>query len=127
MLPVLRELRPHLTEESFAEVYDNGYPQGLRFLAAYVADDCVGVAGWRILHTTALIKKLYVDDLVTKESERSRGVGAALLGELTTRAKSNGCMAIDLDSGVHRSDAHRFYMREGMKISSFHFFCALDS
>ncbi|MGH2795253.1 MAG: GNAT family N-acetyltransferase, partial [Actinomycetota bacterium] len=34
MLPVLLELRPHLTPESFTAIYAEGYPQGLRFLAA---------------------------------------------------------------------------------------------
>jgi hypothetical protein len=32
ILPVLRELRPHLTAESLASIYAEGYPQGL---AAY--------------------------------------------------------------------------------------------
>jgi GNAT superfamily N-acetyltransferase len=84
-------------------------------------DRCVGVAGWRVTANTAAIRKLYVDDLVTRASERSRGIGALLLTELTDRAKLAGCQIVDLDSGVQRGDAHRFYMREGLTISSFHF------
>ena len=53
--------------------------------------------------------------------ERSHGVGRELLSELTRRARAAGCHAIDLDSGVHRPDAHRFYMRERLAITSFHF------
>jgi GNAT superfamily N-acetyltransferase len=121
LLPVLRELRPHLTPPSFAAVYREGYPQGLRFTAVYVDGRCVGVAGWRIVATTATLRKLYVDDLVTTEDERSHGVGRELLSELARRAQAAGCHAIDLDSGVHRPDAHRFYMREGLAITSFHF------
>ena len=121
VLPVLRELRPHLTAASFAAVYAEGYAQGLRYLAAFEGDRCVGVAGWRLVATTTAIRKLYVDDLVTAESERSRGVGARLVGELVKRAQASGCQILDLDSGVERGDAHRFYMREGMTISSFHF------
>jgi hypothetical protein len=40
---------------------------------------------------------------------------------LARRAEAAGCAAIDLDSNVQRADAHRFYMREGLTISSFHF------
>src|SRR5436305_4770731 len=83
VLPVLRELRPHLTSESFASVYEHGHPQGLRFTAAYVDGGCVGVAGWRIVATTNVLLKLYVDDLVTTDSARSRGVGRELLHGLT--------------------------------------------
>ena len=121
LFPVLQELRPHLTAASFAAVYEEGHPQGLRFTAAYEDGRCVGVAGWRIMATTATLRKLYVDDLVTTESERSHGVGRALLSELTRRARAAGCHALDLDSGVHRPDAHRFYMRERLAITSFHF------
>ncbi|MDX6285471.1 MAG: hypothetical protein QOG53_956 [Frankiales bacterium] len=122
VLPVLLELRPHLTEESFAAVYAEGYPQGLRFSAAY--DDtgrCVGVAGWRVIATTHSLRKLYVDDLVTTELSRSTGVGRALLAHLEGHARTAGCQELDLDSGVHRFDAHRFYFRERMFISAHHF------
>jgi len=124
-LPVLRELRPHLTPATFAAVYREGYPQGLRYLAVYDGDRCVGVAGWRVVATTAAIRKLYVDDLVTLASDRSRGVGALLLAELLERARALDCEILDLDSGVQRGDAHRFYMREGLTISSFHFLRAV--
>jgi GNAT superfamily N-acetyltransferase len=125
MLPVLRELRPHLDESSLAAVYAEGHPQGLRFLVAYDGERCVGVAGWRILALTFAIRKLYVDDLVTTADGRSKGVGHALLAELEARARAAGCTVIDLDSGVQRHDAHRFYFREQMHISSHHFTKAL--
>jgi GNAT superfamily N-acetyltransferase len=118
---VLRELRPHLTAASFAAVYAEGHPQGLRFTAAYAGGRCLGVAGWRIVATTASLRKLYVDDLVTTAAYRSTGVGRALLDALAQRAEAAGCAALDLDTGVQRADAHRFYMREGLTISSFHF------
>ncbi|WP_372344119.1 hypothetical protein [Streptomyces sp. KL116D] len=74
VLPVLRELRPHLTDDLFREVYAEGYGQGLRFSAAYAEDGvCVGVAGWRVLVNTSQVRKLYVDDLVTSGAARSGG------------------------------------------------------
>ncbi|WP_030610987.1 GNAT family N-acetyltransferase [Streptomyces fulvoviolaceus] len=123
ILPVLRELRPHLTEELFAEVYAEGYAQGLRFTAAYGDDGttCVGVAGWRVIVNTSSLRKLYVDDLVTAETARSGGVGRALLGYLEDRARALGCHVLNLDSGTRRTDAHRFYLRERMDITGFHF------
>lgn len=121
MLPVLLELRPHLTPESFAAIYADGYPQGLRYTAAFDGDRCVGVAGWRLVATTFAGRKLYVDDLVTTSDSRSSGVGKALIDDLTRRAREAGCSVIDLDSGVQRLDAHRFYHREGLTISAHHF------
>ncbi len=122
VLPVLAELRPHLTLQLLTAVYAEGYPQGLRFTAVYdERDHCLAVAGWRLMATTVAVRKLYVDDLVTTADQRSRGVGKALLEELERRARQAGCRAIDLDSAVVRTDAHRFYLRERMPITSFHF------
>jgi GNAT superfamily N-acetyltransferase len=121
VLPVLKELRTSLTAEQFGDVYTEGHPQGLRFTAAYDGASCVAVAGWRLMATTVAGRKLYVDDLVTAAARRSRGVGSALLSELQRRAREAGCTSIDLDSGTAREDAHRFYFRERMSITSLHF------
>lgn len=121
VLPVLQELRPQITAATLQSVYDEGHPQGLRFSAGYLEGRCVAVAGWRIMATTACERKLYVDDLVTAADQRSQGAGRAMLAELTRRAESAGCAAIDLDSNTNRLDAHRFYMREHYAIVSFHF------
>ncbi|MFF7182902.1 GNAT family N-acetyltransferase [Streptomyces sp. NPDC008121] len=128
LLPVLRELRPHLTPRLFAEVYDRGHAQGLRFSAAYDdAGTCVGVAGWRIMDTTSTLRKLYVDDLVTAASTRSAGVGRRLLAHLEAHARVEGCHEFSLDSGTHRTGAHRFYLRERLDIVAFHFSKALGT
>src|SRR3954468_14773165 len=80
VLPVLQELRPHLDLELFRDIYIEGWPQGLRFSALFVRDEadadvCVAVAGWRVIATTAAVRKLYVDDLVTSSAVRSAGHG----------------------------------------------------
>ena len=108
VLTVLQELRPHLTAQTFAAIYAEGHPQGLRFTSADRDGRCVGVAGWRIIATTVAGRKLYVDDLVTSAAARSTGVGRALLSYLQGCAAEAGCSVLDLDSGVHRFDAHRF-------------------
>lgn len=125
-LPVLQELRPHLDRGALSTVLRSGEPQGLRFTAAYDGDVCLGIAGWRVMDTTSALRKLYVDDLVTASTARSTGVGAALLRELERRAVEAGCTSLELDSGVQRFDAHRFYLRERFAITSHHFGKPLD-
>ena len=63
----------------------------------------------------------YVDDLVTDESERSLGYGGALFDWLVAEARAEGCGKLELDSGVQRFAAHRFYLTKRMIISSHHF------
>jgi len=120
-LPVLQELRPHLSAELLDQVLHEGAPQGLTFTAVFEGERCVAVAGWRIIANTSAIRKLHVDDLSTSASERSRGYGRMLLDHLRERAIDAGCHVLDLDSGVQRFAAHRFYLRERMDIVSHHF------
>jgi GNAT superfamily N-acetyltransferase len=118
---VLRQLRPHLDRPLLDGIVQAARSQGLTFTAAFRGGACVGVAGWRVMDTTSVVRKLYVDDLVTDEAQRSGGVGAALLAHLEGRAAAHGCTVIELDSGHQRTDAHRFYTREGFEDVSRHF------
>ena len=119
--PVLRQLRPHLDDEAFEAVHRAGAMQGMVFTGAFDGERCLGVAGWRVMDTTSVLRKLYVDDLVVDASVRSRGVGAALLGHLEARGVAAGCRVIELDSGHQRQQAHRFYRAEGYVDRSAHF------
>jgi GNAT superfamily N-acetyltransferase len=120
--PVLAQLRPHLDRAGFAAVHATGAIQGLRFTEAFDATErCLGVAGWRVIDTTSVVRKLYVDDLVVDTSARSAGVGAALLRHLEDRGRATGCRVLELDSGHQRVEAHRFYRREGYVDRSAHF------
>jgi GNAT superfamily N-acetyltransferase len=61
---------------------------------------------------------LYVDDLVTDESHRSKGYGQRLLKWLFNEARDAGCHSVQLDTGIQRKDAQRFYERERMRWSA---------
>jgi GNAT superfamily N-acetyltransferase len=117
---VMRELRPHVREEDFVARVRVQQRAGYRLV--YAAESApVAVAGFRIAENLAWGRFLYVDDLVALPANRSRGHGAALLAWLARYAFDQGCAQLHLDSGVRREDAHRFYRREGMALSSYHF------
>ncbi len=79
------------------------------------------LAVWRAFHTTYCGYRLEIDDLVTDETQRSKGYGATLLAFVEAKARAIGCDTLTLNSGTHRTRAHRFYFREGLHISAFHF------
>ncbi len=120
--PVMRELRTHFDDaEKFVErvLHQQGEGYLLAFLEA--EDEVRAVAGYRFLESLFSGKFLYVDDLVTRASDRSRGFGGQLLDWLVEQARTNNCENLELDSGVQRFDAHRFYLLKRMNISSYHF------
>ena len=56
--------------------------------------------------------RAWVEDLAVDPSQRSRGLGKALLDAAKDWARSCGATHLELDSGEARADAHRFYERE---------------
>jgi GNAT superfamily N-acetyltransferase len=118
---VLGELRSHVDAAQMDEVYVRSRVQGYQVTGLFTAEECVAVAGWRMGMNMSLGRNLYVEDLVTAQVHRGQGYGGVLLRHLADRARAEGCAVLHLDSGVQRHDAHRFYFREAMHISSYHF------
>lgn len=120
--PVMRQLRTHLVdEEQFLAQVERQRARGFRLAFAEDAGVVRGVAGFRMLESLYAGRFCYVDDLVTDEKARSLGHGGALFDWLVTTARAEGCGQLQLDSGVQRFAAHRFYLRKRMFISSHHF------
>ena len=121
LFPVMVQLRPHLIEDRFVEQVERMRKGGYRILAATEEGQVRALAGYRVGEMLAYGRFLYVDDLISDETERSRGFGALLFDRLKSIARDEDCVALHLDSGVQRARAHRFYFREGMHIPSYHF------
>jgi GNAT superfamily N-acetyltransferase len=117
---VHRQLRPHLPE-NYAEKMRRVFADGARMCVAVRGERVVGVAVHRVHENTVDGVQMYVDDLVSDERERSQGIGRALLEHLQRVARDAGCAKFNLDSGTQRQQAHKFYFREGMVVTSFHF------
>lgn len=124
--PVAQQLRPHLDEDRFAEQALRQMREGtFRATGLYDGGAARAYAGWRVHENLVYGLHMYVDDLVTDQTVRSRGYGKALLDWLKHEARRQGCARLQLDSGTHRKDAHAFYLREGLRIEAFHFGIAL--
>lgn len=118
---VMRELRPHIQAIDFAARVLRQQKEGYQLAYLELDRTVRSVAGFRIFDLLFSGRTLYVDDLVTHESDRSQGFGAALFDWLVEYARKNDCEHLTLDSGVQRFAAHRFYLKRGMDITSHHF------
>lgn len=117
---VHRQLRPTLPAD-YAGKMGRVFAGGGRMIVAAEHEQVLGVAVYRVHENTSAGLHLYVDDLVTDEQQRSRGVGRLLLAECERIARARGCRMLVLDSGTQRREAHRFYFRERMAVTAFHF------
>ena len=123
---VMAELRPHVQPDEFLPRVRRQFEHANYHLACLIDGEVKAVAGFRISECLAWGKFLYVDDLVSKSGDRSKGYGGALFDWLVEYAKAEGCDQFHLDSGVHRFAAHRFYLLKRMIIDCHHFSLKLN-
>jgi GNAT superfamily N-acetyltransferase len=118
--PVLAELRPHLDETDFLRRFRIQSGEGYRLVSTGDGDRILGVAGYRVLHTLAWGRVLYLDDLVVTGPEHGRGIGSRLLRHVQAEAARLGCDEVHLDTGYQRHRAHRSYLRHGFDLIAHH-------
>ena len=86
--PVMRALRPHVTDASeLVGRIQTQAAQGYRLIAAWREQTVVGAAGYRMQENLIRGRFCYVDDLVVAESERRNGIGARLLDAVAAEAR----------------------------------------
>lgn len=116
------QLRPHLERDAFIQqVREMQKEHAYCIVMVLVEQHPVAAAGYRIMHSLAWGKHLYIDDLIVDEDHRRHGYAKGLWTWLVAQAEKNGCGQMHLDSGVYRHDAHKFYLRNGMDITCHHF------
>ena len=124
---LMRALRPQLSSEAeFIERWRRQSEQGYAIVALWRAQRPVALAGFRVQENLVHGRFLYVDDLVTDESERRHGHGARLLDHLKAEGRALGCRKLVLDTALENTLAHRFYYRQGLLAMSLRFNCLLD-
>ena len=113
--PVISQLRPALKDAAeWVERASDMATYGYRVLAAWDGDQVLALAGYRTMENLIHGHFLYVDDLVTSEGQRGKGLGAALLRELSSIGVDEYCRRLVLDTAATNTNARRFYKREGL-------------
>jgi len=118
---VLSQLRVELSYDEFEDLIYEMRHKDYKMFGLFEGEELVTYAGAFIQTNLYHKRHLFVDDLVTYDSVRSRGYGEAMLDYLSNYAKMAGCERIVLTSGLVREKAHEFYEKKGFSKKSFTF------
>lgn len=108
--PVVAELRTHLDLEDFVDTVRRQSEIGYELWGAFEGRTVLGVIGFRLAQNLAWGAHLHVDDLVVTASQRTSGIGRALMELAEREARRHGFDEIVLES---RADAIAFYAQLG--------------
>ena len=119
---VMSQLRTHIGPEDFLPRVRRQM-DAFDYRLVYLEDDgeVKAVAGIRISEWLHGGKYVEIDDLVSKDGERSKGYGGELFDWVIDFARAEKCDHVRLLSGVQRFDAHRFYLKKRMNIEAHYF------
>src|SRR3990167_7423048 len=76
---VLKELRPHLNPGEFNRLFSESSKEGFNLVALIDNERVCCVMGYRVVHDFAHGKNIYIDDLVTRDQDRSKGYGKVMI------------------------------------------------
>lgn len=115
--PVMKELRKDLSFSDYLSIYENAHASdNYEIVAIEDKKQVLAVMGYRILHDYVHGKHLYIDDLVSTESQRSKGLGAKLLHYAEELARELGCKGLRLCTGIENELGKKFYERHGWNL-----------
>jgi GNAT superfamily N-acetyltransferase len=108
--PVMKELRPHLNEQEYLEIYRHAHAMdGYEIAAMEHKGEIVALMGYRILYDFVRGRHLYIDDLVSMEKMRSKGLGAEMLKQAEVIAKNLNCKSMRLCAVLENELGIKFY------------------
>ncbi|CDQ17807.1 Acetyltransferase (GNAT) family protein [Halobacillus karajensis] len=108
--PVMSQLRTKVKEEEYVDlVWEAREVDRYHLFALYNSGEIVAVIGFKEMTTLYYGRFIWVCDLVTTLSQRSKGYGEELLTFTENWALKQGYSSIALSSGISRERAHKFY------------------
>jgi glucosamine-phosphate N-acetyltransferase len=125
IIPLLRQLWPAnpIDFKAARDIFDRGLASDRRaYLCACLGEKIIGFGTLMIRDCLWLQGDVgYICDLVVDQEHRGTGIGTALVERAIEIARQRGCRRVELDSGFHRTEAHRFYERRGFEKRAFLF------
>lgn len=111
--------RGPIPQEWFNEIINSPYHD---MIIAIDNDTIVGIATLSIIMGPIVKKIAYLEDFVTDQTYRGKGVGSAIWEAILSWSKEKGCTELNFTSGQGREAARAFYQRRGAKIYGTNFF-----
>ena len=80
---------------------------------------CLSISTMTVLHRPAPVGRISM--MVVDEALRGRGIGARLVAAAEQYLADQGCQLVEVTSNLRRTDAHRFWERQGYERTSARF------
>lgn len=112
--------RGEISKEWFEELIASPYHDML--VAIDDSNQIIGIATLSIHMGPIIRKNAYLEDFVTDQTVRGKGIGSALWDAMLDWAKEKGCNNLEFTCGNGREASQQFYKNHGATIYDTNFF-----
>ena len=127
IIPLLHSLNPVISESVLRQRLSEMIGQGYRCAGMYSSDNLIGICGLWIITKYYVGKHIEPDNVVILESYRTKGLGKQLMAWVYDYAKSQGCIASELNCYVTNEKGQAFWEKEGYKKIGYHYQRPIES
>lgn len=127
IIPLLQTLNPAISESVLQTRLNEMVEQGYRCVGIYSNHNLIGICGLWILTKYYVGKHIEPDNVVILEEYRSNGLGKQLMAWVYEYAKSQDCIASELNCYLTNEKGQVFWEEEGYKKIGYHYQRAIES
>ena len=126
IIPLLQTLNPAISETVLRGRIIEMVGQGYRCAGIYSDENLIGICGLWILTKYYVGKHIEPDNVIILEEYRSNGLGKQLMAWVYDYAKSQGCIASELNCYITNDQGQLFWEKEGYKKIGYHYQRAIE-
>jgi len=121
IIPLLQTLNPTISETVLQNRLNEMIGQGYQCAGIYSNHNLIGICGLWIITKYYVGKHIEPDNVVILEKYRSNGIGKQLMTWVYEYAKSQGCIASELNCYLTNEKGQIFWEKEGYKKIGYHY------
>jgi GNAT superfamily N-acetyltransferase len=121
IIPLLRTLNGAIPEAVLRSRLNEMLEQGYRCAGIYSEHNLIGICGLWIITKYYVGKHIEPDNVVILEEYRSNGLGKRLITWVCSYAKSQGCIASELNCYLSNEKGQAFWDGQGYKKIGYHY------
>ncbi|MEQ1544285.1 GNAT family N-acetyltransferase [Methyloglobulus sp.] len=121
IIPLLQTLNSSISEAILHDRLNEMVDQGYQCAGVYSDNKLIGICGLWIITKYYVGKHIEPDNMLILEEHRSKGLGKQLMAWVYDYAKSQGCIASELNCYVTNEKGQQFWENEGYKRIGYHY------
>ncbi|MDM5271783.1 GNAT family N-acetyltransferase [Sulfurovum sp. zt1-1] len=121
IIPFLKILNDSISDDVLKERLDEMISQGYQCIGIFDDDELIGISGIWIVTKYYIGRLIEPDNVIISPEYQNKNIGHMLMEWIDDYAKTNGCVASEVNCFVHNERAHRFWEKEGYRVIAKHF------